>query len=204
MFFLGLAGIAVAQSESQGPFCGRTYLSSAANHGSLFWVNASGARCDEDDARTATDRIGKDQYTQYLQISDFSFDIPRDARITGIEVVVIRRADQPDAIHDRSVRLVRGDVVAGKNNAVAEPWDSEWTAVYYGGENDQWGQQWTPADLNRPDFGIVVDVQFGTAAAQPQIDEVLVTVHYAPRNKNVHTVNLARAPSKYTCYGLGS
>lgn len=203
-FFLSLLGMVRAQSESQGPFCGRTYLSDASNQGSLFWVNASSARCDEDATRTATDPIAKGQHTQYLQISNFGFSIPRDARITGIEVVVIRRADQPDAIRDRTVRLLRRGEVSGRNRADSELWDSEWTAAYYGDENDQWSNEWTPAELNRPDFGIVLDVGFGESSAQPQIDEVLVTVHYQPAGKNVHTVNLSRAPSKYTCYGLGS
>lgn len=204
VFFLSSAGIATAQTESQGPFCGRSYLNSAVNNGALYWVNASNARCDEDATRTSTDRIAAGQHTQYLQISDFGFSIPRDARISGIEVVVIRRADRPDAIRDRSIRLIQKGQIIGSNHAVPELWDSEWTAAYYGHEKDQWGTTWTAAELNRPDFGIVLDIGFGEAEAQPQIDEVLLTVHYAPSGSKVQSVNLARAPSKYTCHGLGS
>ena len=195
---------AFAQAKSQGPFCGKIYSSDASNNGALYWVNAAGARCDEDATRAATDRIRQGQHSQYLRISDFGFDIPRDARISGIEVVVIRRSDHQGSLRDKSVRLVRNGVVTGSNKAVPEMWDSEWTAVYYGSETDKWGGNWTPYELNRRDFGIVLDVTFAADEGQPQVDEVVVTVHYTPKGQNVHAVNVVGSSSKFTCFKLGS
>ncbi|MEM6269189.1 MAG: hypothetical protein AAF998_07105 [Bacteroidota bacterium] len=203
VLFIALAPASSAQIKSQGPFCGKVYRSNPSNQGALYWVNASGARCDEDANRALTDPVASGQFTQYLQISDFGFDIPVDAVIDGVEVVVIRRSDHAGSLSDRSVKLMRYNVAIGANKASSETWDTEWTAAYYGDKQASWGTAWTAQELNRDDFGVVLDVGFAGDEGQPQVDEVLVTVYYSKRRVQLMP-GKSKFSSRFTCNRIGS
>lgn len=135
------------------------------------------ALCDDNSSRCISELIYDDRYTQQLRFTGFGVDLPADATVTGIEVVVIRRSDRSETIQDRTLRLLKRGVPAGHNLASDEGWDNEWTGAYYGGEGDLWGVQWTPADFDSEGFGLVIDVS-GKSYSRAEIDEVSITIYY--------------------------
>ncbi|MEM7040863.1 MAG: hypothetical protein AAF570_28125 [Bacteroidota bacterium] len=201
--FMAFALPAHTQMKSEGPFCGKWINSDASNGGKLKWANLPSARCDEDGAFSNTAQITGYNFTEYLRINNFNFSIPSNANISGIEVVVIRKADTPNSLTDRTVRLTKGGTPTGRNLAAPGLWENSLTAVFYGGETEAWGTSWTPADLNSQSFGVVLDVEFGDTEGSPQVDEVLVTVHFSTPDKRRATSNVDRSVSKYTCRQIG-
>lgn len=193
-----------AQMKAEGPFCGQQFFSDLSNGGQIDWGNALMARCDEDASRAYTAPARQGFYSHFLHINGFGFSIPDNAEISGIEVVVIRKANRKNALKDRTVRLVHNGQVIGENMASPDRWEDDWTAVFYGGKNELWGKKWSARDLNRSDFGIAIDVEYEGEEARAEIDEVLITIHFSESAPDMPTVKWSVPPSKFTCYSIGS
>jgi len=114
----------------------------------------------------------------------FSFSIPIDATIDGIEILY-HCADDDDA---HTIEL--NDGVAWWGQATTK--DGSRTACNcvdktLGGAVDLWGGTWTPAHINSTDFRIrVTSTQAGKAGAEWEGDYCEVTIYYteAPPNGN--------------------
>ncbi|HHG84004.1 MAG TPA: hypothetical protein ENJ82_04580 [Bacteroidetes bacterium] len=193
-----------AQLLQEGPFCGKQYYSDLSNGGQHDWGNALKARCDEDESHTYTAQLNKGSYSHYLHIENFGFSIPAHAKISGIEVVIIRRSDHGGALQDHSVHLVKKGQVMGKNMAYPTLWEDSWTGVFYGGKHELWGQNWSAKDLNNAKFGVVLAVKYDTGEGRAEVDEVLLTVHYTEPKQRIHATKSIGSLSKFTCYSVGS
>lgn len=191
-----------AQVSSSGPACGRQFLSEPGP--GYFWADAGSAKCDDDEERAYAAPLTNGQFTQVLKISDFGFSLPVDARVEGIEVVIIRKGDVSGAILDKSVKLMRGHVAVGADLRSRDLWDDNWTAAYYGDENQDWNQPWTVRDINSAGFGVAISAMSAGVIARPQIDEVLVTVHFSYGAESARTHRASSSASRYTCNGWGS
>jgi hypothetical protein len=194
---------AQAQLKSEGPYCGNRVSNNKSNGGQLEWVNPQRAKCDEDESRAFTARMGSGNYSQYLHINNFGFSVPKNADIQGIEVVIIRRSDTKDVLKDRSIHLLREGQKSSENMASRELWEDSWTAAFYGGRNVNWGERWTPRQVNHPGFGIVIDVGYAKGEGAAAIDEVLVTIHFSTEGKGPQTVNSQEVPSRFSCRPIG-
>jgi hypothetical protein len=121
-------------------------------------------------------------YSNYLQGTDYGFNIPDAAPIMGIEVQVNHRVDDHNAgIMDNEVRLVKEGAIVGENRAIPEPWPVAFTLATYGGPSDLWGTAWTPAEINSPDFGVALAAfrsNNGSNLRQAVVDSMQVTVYY--------------------------
>ena len=122
----------------------------------------------------------------------------------GIEVVIIRKGDVAGAIMDKSVMLMRGNAVVGSNLYSRDLWDDNWTAAYYGDENEDWDNPWTVREINSPGFGVAISAMSAGVIARPQIDEVLVTVHFTYGVESARTHKASSSATRYTCNGWGS
>lgn len=122
-----------------------------------------------------------DANTNCLRLTNFGFNIPAGASITGIIVDIEKRSDFGAHIEDNGLRLLNGGVETGNNNAnfgLQWPWTD--TKVTYGGCNDLWGSAWTPAQINAPSFGLVfasIDYTCGGDVLS-YIDEISISVCY--------------------------
>jgi hypothetical protein len=190
-----------AQVNAAGPFCGKQFVSEGEGY---FWSEATNARCDDEEDRAFAAPLTKGQFTQTLKISNFGFQLPADARIEGIEVVIIRKGDVGGALHDRSIMLMRGGTAVGANLRSRDLWDDSWTAAYYGDETMDWDEAWTVRDINSSGFGVAVSAMSAGVIARPQIDEVLVTVHFSYGTESARTHKASSSASRYTCNGWGS
>ena len=112
-------------------------------------------------------------FTYYLNLQDWMLNIPSNATITGIEVVLPKWAAQAvpgfGQVVDRSVQLMLGGVVVGNNYAnLATNWNtSGFTPTLYGGRADTWGLSPTPAQLNAnglAGFGVAITATINTSA----------------------------------------
>ena len=117
----------------------------------------------------------------YLKVTDFGFDIPSTADITGIKVEVDRWAASGTTVKDNSIRLVQVDTITGDDGNADAIWPDSDTDNYesYGDSNDLWGVGWTPADINNSDFGVAIQAVLTSGLGNAQVDHVRVTVYYS-------------------------
>nr|WP_315180340.1 T9SS sorting signal type C domain-containing protein [uncultured Flavobacterium sp.] len=136
--------------------------SSVTGVGTLGWGNPT--RIDSDDnifVSTASVSSNGTITTRYLQGKKYSFAIPNDAIINGIEVSINRYSNRNDAsfVKDNVISLIKDGTVTGSNNKVDGKWSTTTsTVVTYGGVSDLWGTTWTPAEINADTFGVALSV----------------------------------------------
>lgn len=143
------------------------------------WRQPEAARCDDNTWNSAVSLSPQAEVSDVLHFEDFQLDIPQEAQIKGIEVVVIRRIQGSGTVKDHTISLIRNGRQVGNNLATAPVWDQEWTAAFYGGKDQLWGSAWSPALLNNPHFGIGIAASQVAGTTEAEIDEVNITVHYA-------------------------
>jgi len=151
-----------------------------------FWENVNNVKSDIDGDAFARVATTAGAVSDYLLVTNFSFDIREDGRvtvITGVEVEVRRReVDRP--VVDSNVNLILGGVGVGEDKAEGTiNWGDIWEIKIYGGENDGWG--WTEGELSldnieKDSFG------FSLATGTPgflssdgaDVDYIKMIVHY--------------------------
>jgi hypothetical protein len=132
----------------------------------------------EYDGSTAVARdLAAGDQTHWLRASDFDFDVPSFATITGIQVTWRRNGG--DALVDRGVRLARRGTLVGVDRAIGTPWGGVDFGLY-GGADDLWDTTWTPADIDDPGFGTALSVGHGDegGSASAHVDTAQVTVFF--------------------------
>lgn len=146
------------------------------------WRNLEALQAEgQDPARDgATLTLVNNPYRDRLIADDFRFSIPDDATITGITVHVRRAADRLDVAVDDSVRLTSADGIRATDRSSPLKWSTELQEITYGGPTDLWGEPWSPADVNSPDFGVALSVAYTQTAGNGRayVDIVYATVHY--------------------------
>ena len=131
----------------------------------LTWSNPNGALAPGGSTAVAGTLLsitsGK---TDYLELTNFGFNIPTGSTIDGIEVDVTHQVTGlsllqwvgiSGSVTDNIVQLT-GPGVSSVNKASGSAWPfaSAGTAVY-GSSSDVWGPtQWTAAMVNSPSFGV--------------------------------------------------
>ncbi len=163
-----------------GPLSPATFTTVAIPGSSATWSNTANAAIS-DDAYASTGNIpgGIGSYTDYLVATNFGFNIPGGATITGIEVR-IERADPNAATSDYSIRIVKGGVISTTELSAGTAYPGTDSYNIYGDPFTSWGESWTDVDINAADFGVAVAVQrnaAGTTAAV--VDDITITVYYS-------------------------
>lgn len=139
----------------------------------------------------ATVSLDRDlRYTNYLQATDYSLNVPSNATITGIEVAINRMSSgSSPSIYDNVVSLVKASVIPGESVVVGNNYASlvQWTKnsftlATYGGPTDLWGTTWTPAEVNDPGFGVVLAAyrqNMGNNLREAIVDSMQITVYFS-------------------------
>lgn len=162
--------------------------SSASVDGSLGGVavlNPTNALTSDDSYATCALLLS--QISNYLMVTNFNFNIPLDATITGVTVNVERNATSTSAISDNSVKLVKGGVISGSDKASASTWTTSDVVATYGSASDLWGLSLTPSDINTSTFGCVISAS-AALAATVNIDYVFITIGYTGSNQSGNRV----------------
>ena len=150
--------------------------------GSVDWVEPSAISSPGSPYAVAT--LNKDnRYSNYLQGTNYSFNLPINATVTGIEVVInhMSSGNNP-SIYDNHVSLVKAGVVVGDDKASLIPWlKGNFSTTTYGSATDLWGTTWTATDINDVNFGVALAVyrqNQGNNLRDAIVDSMKITVYF--------------------------
>jgi hypothetical protein len=149
--------------------------------GTVAWSNPGNVTALDGTSATAA---LNNATSHYLKATNFGFNIPTGATIYGVQVDYYRSSTTGTATGS-SVKIVKGGVITGQEQAASDTWPTTIAKKTYGSGSSLWGTQFTPADINSSGFGVVIsanDAGNGTAS----IDYVSVTV-YASAAKDLIT-----------------
>lgn len=117
-------------------------------------------------------------HSKHLKLTEFGFEIPASATIDGIEAHIKRRRTN-EGMRDLRIQLIKGGTVGGSNKAKSTEWTTSDVTVDYGDEEDLWGLELTPSDVNSDDFGIAISASsIYEEQAQALVNVASITVYY--------------------------
>ncbi len=119
-------------------------------------------------------------WSRHLYAANYTFSVPANAMIVGLEAFVERSATQGSFILDSAIQMMYNTVPAGVNKAISIPWSMNDSIITYGGPNDMWGLSFTPTEVNTPSFGMYVKIQNTSTidTIWAYVDHVQMTVYY--------------------------
>lgn len=147
--------------------------------GTRAWTTPNNARFS-DDATASISAMVSGEESHYLLASNFGFDIPAGAAITGFTVQAERRASGSFNVVDNYVRIVKGGNIGAQDRATGPAWSGFDSTSSYGGASDTWGLAFTPDDVNASNFGVAFSARYAAGAAgngYAYVDQIRVTVH---------------------------
>lgn len=169
--------IGVPYAASVGPSPPAT-AANANDGGDQAWSNANNAAVSDNSYATVTN-TGQ-EVSQMLKLTNFSFSVPDNSTIVGVEVAVECKTVSSGVFE--SVRLYRAGTLAGDNLAgsAAEgpllPVTTDGTRTF-GGSTTLWGLNLTASDVTNSGFGVGIKVGGpGTSS----VDRVTIKVYYLP------------------------
>ncbi len=130
--------------------------------------------------------VAKSKTTFYFKAQNFNFSsIPAGSTIDGIVVEIDKFYNGPAAVTDNSVRIIKPDGSLGATEkSTGASWGNADTDTYdsYGGAADLWGETWTVADIQDPDFGFAISANTGGTNGNYNmyIDHIKITVYFTP------------------------
>jgi hypothetical protein len=133
------------------------------------------------DGNCATCALPLNSTSDILRATNFGFNIPLNAVISGISVDVLRgKVTGATTVFDNTVKLVKAGTPVGTDHSSGSAWPFTLTYNTYGSSSDLWGTSWTPADINNALFGFSISVFNNslTTAKAPGVDFIRITVSY--------------------------
>lgn len=165
--------------------------SGGAPAGATDWSNINDVA--DPDAGYATSDMSDNGFgtgaSYFLMLTDFGFDIPADATITGI--FVVWRAAQNADVDIASTQLLKAGVADGTDYGSTVGGALTGIANAYGGLKDLWGTTWTPAEVNASDFGVRLAFSTATPPQTVEVDHAYLFVRYLTFSERVYTVDCA-------------
>lgn len=182
-------------NSCSGPFTINKNSSTISNEttiGTATWVNPSAAASSDDSHTTANlsdTNNSSESYaiSNYLQLTNFGFNIPSNSIIKGIEIEIERKGTglNNGNVVDNKISIVKDGRIGLVNRAhLLEFWGKDDATTHYGSGTDLWGVTLKPGDINSAEFGVVIsaglvkDDNTNSGSATANIDNVKVTVTY--------------------------
>jgi hypothetical protein len=187
LVFLVSLPLSEAEASTQGPEDAGTG-SNVAGIGTEEWSNPDEITSPGSPYATVT--LSRDnQYSNYLEATNYPFDIPPSATINGIEVMINRMATgNSPSILDNVVSLLKAgenpgeSVLVGFNKASLIQWPKNTlTTAIYGSSSDLWGTTWTADEIDDPSFGVALAVyrqDSGNVLREAAVNSIQITVYY--------------------------
>jgi len=119
--------------------------------------------------------------SEYIVASQFNFNIPTSATITGVKVMIEKEAiGEQQEVKDEVVKLVKNGMIIGENYAFPAIWENEEFFQSYGGSDSKWGTSLNVEDVNNGEFGIALSVRLNGVGEVPsaKIDYIGMVVYY--------------------------
>jgi hypothetical protein len=168
-----------SNAQVEGPRNGATFSNVAIPGSNRTWTNAGNAAASDNVYASFGNLVGAGSYTDYLSITNFSFNIPVSATVTGI-LAEIERSDPNGRTSDYRIRIIKGSVIGTTDRSSGAGYSLSDSYQTFGNAGDMWGETWTPAEINGADFGIAIAAQRSAAGSTTNggIDDVRLTVFY--------------------------
>jgi hypothetical protein len=133
-----------------------------------------------DDLRATSPGLPATRITHRLVATGFAFQIPANATILGLQVIVERSQTGNGSAKDDAVRVLKGGAPAPDNPIKTATWAATDAEATYGSITSTWGTTWSPADFAAAGFGVWIRAQnaHATANVNPRVDGIKVRVHY--------------------------
>lgn len=167
--------------DAKGPSCAwtseTTGTTAAGSFGDGSWLNAAAALA-ADGVEAAAD-VGKPAKSLPLILGGYTFAVPSNATVQGIELTVTRRAAD-GTVGDESVQLLRGGMPFPTSKAKGA-WKSSTEKVVYGDKVDLWGASAnapTPSELSSLGVSIRVEHTAAIGDSTAFIDAATLRVYY--------------------------
>lgn len=187
---LFVTSMATAQCTGTGPY-GSIHGANNTSVGTLAWSGLGNtAVAGDNNYATAAPLVTLIGYanTQYLQITNFNFNIPTANTICGVSATITRMdasvIELAETISDNSFVLVKAGTPTGSNHAAGGNWNyGSTTTQSYGNSSDGWGSTWLPSDINNTGFGVALSASiYGVLGVIPvaAVDQITVTVYSQP------------------------
>lgn len=188
---LGLAAMLVFAAPCFGASQGPYYPQEAQDDdeiGALEWENPNYIKTNDDLWANANTSVGPvTDYSHYLKANNFGFSIPSGSTINGITVEIKRTSGMSGStIYDEKIRIVKGGEPGLTDKSNPDQWIfppfGDYEVITYGGEEELWGETWSPSDINSSSFGVAVQTkQTGgyEAIGSAYIDYIRVSIDYS-------------------------
>ncbi len=138
--------------------------------------------------------------SRFLRGTDFGFNIPLQASITGIRLELDGYSSTDSTAQDSIVTLLKYGFASGSNYGLAKNWPLAITQRFYGGPGDLWGGApgtWTPQEINDSLFGVDIKMKnTGANAVAMNLDYVKITVYYS-----TCSISLTTNQTDNSCFG---
>lgn len=187
-FLLVLSLRSYSQCVAVGPRSCSTTINDAGT-GSQAWSNVSNVQLSDNNYTSAGQALGilSSFQTHYVKCTNFGFSLPSIVPICGIKVEMEKHCTGlliGSSVVDNNIRIVKNNAIIGTNHALGSTWPTSDAYYTYGHSADLWGTSWTAADINSPNFGVVISAQGNSGLASlfltANIDHVRMTVFYDP------------------------
>ena len=137
---------------------------------------------------------GQFLFSKIARFTDFGFDIPLNATITGIQAKLNKQADQNFTIEDSVVKLLIEHRMKGDNKA---NFDTSWLDInqeeIYGEQTDLWGlSDITPEKLNSEGFGVALEIINSNSIDIPQanLNSIEMKVFYEQNGNQTYQTKI--------------
>jgi len=119
-------------------------------------------------------------YRDQLAVSNFQFELPTGAKISGISFAFVEAAGSENMIGDFSVRALANNQPVGLDRAHTKAWTTTFHPEVYGGPADLWGTTWTTEIVNGASFGVALTPMYLDTAGNERayVDFITATVTY--------------------------
>lgn len=160
-----------------------TATDDASNGGGTAWLYPDRVRVENDFQNAyAYGPVGSTVITHYLRATNFGLNLPASAPVSGIEVYIQKQMQNTETVTDSRVGLIdQTGAVLPQNKAKPGPWATSNTLYVYGSPSDTWGGAWTGANVNDPDFGVVLSASINVvnpAGNRAFVDAIWIKVYY--------------------------
>lgn len=142
------------------------------------WLNPTNALA-QDGTYTACTLSSNLDNSDYLDLTNFGFEIPSTATILGIKVEYDVYASAT-GVREDMIRLIKGGTAQGTNKSDEEDWPLALRTERKGSSGDLWGSTFTPAEINATDFGVRFQILrvSSTSGRTGYLDNARITVYY--------------------------
>jgi len=143
-----------------------------------YWYDKSYAlSCNDTSAKA--DTTTTPCYTDILRFGGFSFGVPSNAKITGIQVAIRRRQSGTVNRVDQLVRIKVGGVNSANKADTSTYWPQSYTTKTYGGNGDLWGlSNVTPSNIDTLYLDLSAKDNYSAAGGTFYVDCAYVKVYY--------------------------